>query len=88
MVIALEGGIEQPYARSSPSTPPPLLPRPIPGAKGGQAFYRYRELSCIKARGRRGAKRFIAIANFPVSKPGGEGGPSVCGEALSIKNQE
>ena len=34
-----------------------LLPRQSPGAKGGQAFYRYRELSCVKARGRRGAKR-------------------------------
>ena len=56
MVIALEVGIEQPYARSSPSSPPPLLLCQSPGAKGGQAFYRYREFSCIKARGRRGAK--------------------------------
>ena len=76
MAIALGGGIEQPYARSSPSTPPPLLPRQSPGAKGGQAFFRYRELSCVKARGRRGTKLFFAIANFPVSEPGGEGGPS------------
>jgi hypothetical protein len=68
---------KQPYARSSPSTPPPLLLRQSPGAKGGQAFYRYRELSCVKARGRRGAKRFFASANSPASKPGGEGGPSV-----------
>jgi hypothetical protein len=37
MVIALGRGIKQPYARSSPSTPPPLLPRQSPGAKGGQA---------------------------------------------------
>ena len=56
MVIALEGGIEQPYARSWGAAPPPPHPRQSPGAKGGQAFYRYREFSCIKARGRRGAK--------------------------------
>jgi hypothetical protein len=37
-VIALGRGIKQPYARSSPSTPPPLLPRQSPGAKGGQAY--------------------------------------------------
>ena len=36
-----------------------------------------RPFSPVKARGRRGAKRFFAIANSPASKPGGEGGPSV-----------
>ena len=66
--MTLGRGAEQPYARSSPSSPPPLLPRQSPGAKGGQAFSRYRELSCFDARGRRGAKRFLAIANSPLAK--------------------
>ena len=47
-----------------------------------------RPFSPVKALGRRGARRFFAIANSPASKHGGEGGPSGWGEALSKKNQE
>ena len=36
---ALHEPYEQPYARSAPSSPPPLLPRQSPGAKGGQAVF-------------------------------------------------
>ena len=35
----LEGTAEQPYARSAPSSPPPLLPLPKPGGEGGPSDY-------------------------------------------------
>jgi len=57
---------------SHPRGLPPQPPRPF---------------SPVKARGRRGAKRFLAIANSPPSKPGGEGGPSVFSLSRTLLRQ-
>ena len=57
MVIALEGGIEQPYARSSPSSPPAPSPPSKPGGEGGPSVFSLSRTFLCQSPGAKGAKR-------------------------------